>query len=67
MSTEVITCGLHDDLTPVANCMLREHIRHLPVLEEGELAGIVSIRDILTAQRDDCFGEVETLQFQVSA
>ena len=29
--------------------MSSKHIRHLPVMENGELAGIISIRDVVTA------------------
>lgn len=42
--------SIEDEATPEAALQLMDelHIRHLPVLEEGRLAGIVSDRDLLT-------------------
>lgn len=38
-----------DSLSTAAAIMLEVGIRHLPVLEDGELVGMVSIRDVLKA------------------
>jgi CBS domain-containing protein len=32
--------------------MLQEHIRHLPVLDGAELAGLVSMGDLVSAELD---------------
>jgi CBS domain-containing protein len=37
----------------------------LPVVERGKLVGIVSIGDIVKAQRDQYQGELDTLQLQL--
>lgn len=37
------------DVTEAAAWMLETGYRHMPVMDEGELAGIVSIRDVLWA------------------
>jgi CBS domain-containing protein len=56
MTTEVIVATPADRIAYAMGVMTRNRIRHLPVIEDGALAGIVSIRDMVNALRD----EVET-------
>lgn len=65
MTKNVITGLPQDDLISVANTMTEKRIRHLPVVDKGKLVGIVSIGDVLKAQRDQYKGEVDTLQTQI--
>ena len=65
MTRDVITGQPHDDLAAVAYTMTDRRIRHLPVMEKGKLVGIVSIGDILKAQRDHYRGEADTLQAMI--
>ena len=67
MSRDIITAVPQDDLISVANTMTEMRIRHLPVVDQGRLVGIVSIGDVVKAQRDEYRGEVETLQNQLLA
>ena len=67
MTRDVITGQAQDDLLVVAHTMTEKRIRHLPVVEQGSLVGIVSIGDIVKAQRDHYQGEVDTLQAQLLA
>jgi len=46
MSKELDTVDPKTDIAEAAGHMARMKIRHLPVLQEGELAGIISIRDL---------------------
>jgi CBS domain-containing protein len=65
MTTDVVTALPQDDLLSVAHTMTEHRIRHLPVVESGKLVGVVSIGDIVKAQRDEYEGEVDTLQTQI--
>ena len=51
-----------DDVGAVGSTMVERRIRHLPVMDSGKLVGIVTIGDIVKAQRDSLLGEVDTLQ-----
>jgi CBS domain-containing protein len=65
MTKNVITALPQDDLISVANTMTEKRVRHLPVVEKEKLVGIISIGDVLKAQRDQYKGEVDTLQTQI--
>ncbi|MBI2153096.1 MAG: CBS domain-containing protein [Candidatus Rokubacteria bacterium] len=67
MTRDVITGLPEDDLLSVANLMTEKRIRHVPVVDKGKLIGIVSIGDVVKAQRDKYRGEVETLETQILA
>jgi len=67
MTRDVITGVPEDDLASVANLMTEKRIRHLPVVAGGKLIGIISIGDVVKAQRDKYQGEVETLETQILA
>ncbi len=66
MTHEVIVGVPEDELKSVGHTMTERRIRHIPVVEKGKLVGIVSIGDIVKAQRDQYEGLVDTLQFQIT-
>jgi len=47
MTQDVITCGLRDSNDDVMQIMTGGRFRHVPVIEEGKLAGIISIGDVV--------------------
>ncbi len=53
MTTHVITAAPTDRLEAVMARMTQNRIRHLPVLEDGKLAGIVSIGDLVHSRLDE--------------
>jgi CBS domain-containing protein len=51
MSTDVVTCSAGDGVDRLMELMTERRIRHLPVVDErGQLAGIVSIGDVVKAR-----------------
>lgn len=67
MTREVITGVPQDDLYSVMHTMTEKRFRHLPIMDEGKLIGIVSIGDVLKAERDAYRGEIDTLETQILA
>jgi CBS domain-containing protein len=46
--TEVVeTCSLDDDLDAVMQTMTERRFRHIPVVQDGTLVGIISIGDVV--------------------
>ncbi len=47
MSTQVITVSPSDDIETCMQLMTDKHIRHLPVVLDGRLVGLISIGDVV--------------------
>lgn len=47
MTTNVLSCGLDDDIENVLQTMADHGIRHMPVIDNGKLAGVLARRDAL--------------------
>ena len=50
MTRVVLTCHLQDSVDTLAELMTERRIRHIPVVEDGRLAGIVSIGDVVKSR-----------------
>lgn len=66
MTKDVIVGVPQDDLESVGRTMTDRRIRHLPVVDQRRLVGIISIGDVVKAQRDLYRGEVENLQLELT-
>ncbi len=49
MTTHVITVGPDSSIEECMRLMSEKKFRHLPVLEEGRIVGLISISDVVTA------------------
>ena len=47
MTSDVRTCGGDDKLTDLMQTMTEHRIRHVPVVADGRLTGIISIGDVV--------------------
>ena len=62
MSSVVISCGPGDAVDDLAAMMTHNRIRHVPVLDNGRLAGIVSIGDVVKNRLEELQSESQQLQ-----
>jgi len=62
MTHGLITASLGDDLTHLMRLMTRHRVRHMPVLHNGKLAGIISIGDVVKHRLDDLELEASVLR-----
>lgn len=67
MTKDPITGLPQDDIRSVANTMTQKRFRHLPIVDDGKLVGIVSIGDVVKAQRDTYRGKLDTMETQLMA
>jgi CBS domain-containing protein len=61
MTSPVISCRTSDRIDEVLATMTVARIRHMPVVENGELKGIVSIGDLVKHRLDEKELEASTL------
>lgn len=66
MTPGVTTCSPGDDVADLARVMTAGRFRHLPVVVDGKLAGIVSIGDLVKARIDLLESEREQLQSYIA-
>jgi len=62
MTREVIVTNLDTTVEECMTLMTNYHIRHLPVVEEGKLIGLISIGDVvksIISDRDDMINNLE--------
>jgi CBS domain-containing protein len=62
MTQGFIAASLGDDLTHLMHLMTRHRVRHMPVLRNGKLAGIVSIGDVVKCRLNDLELEANVLR-----
>lgn len=62
MTTRVMTCQMRDPIDDVMQWMTTGRFRHLPVIEDGRLAGIVSIGDVVKRKIEEVQHEAEQMR-----
>jgi CBS domain-containing protein len=62
MVRRVVTCSADDTITRIMADMTRHRIRHLPVVAQGTMQGIVSIGDVVKHRLDELETEANILR-----
>jgi CBS domain-containing protein len=62
MTRPVHSCSLDDSVKHLMSEMTRKRIRHLPVIDDGVLCGIVSIGDVVKNRLDEVEMEANVLR-----
>ena len=62
MTRNVITCGMGETVRELMERMTTGKFRHVPVVEQGRLAGIISIGDIVKSRVEEMEQESVALQ-----
>lgn len=62
MTRDVVTCGRDDPIVTVMGKMSQGHLRHVPIVEDGRLYGMVSMTDVVRYRLDEVEQEAAHLR-----
>jgi len=62
MTTDLIIATPEDDTEAVQNIMTEKHLRHLPVMDDRKIVGLISIGDIVKVTLTHCKFEVHHMR-----
>jgi CBS domain-containing protein len=62
MTREVLTCGMETPMVEAEKLMNKHRVRHLPVMDAGKLAGMLSIRDVMVWRQQEARDEANVLR-----
>jgi CBS domain-containing protein len=62
MTPSVVTCGPDDTLEEIMQMMTSGRFRHLPVIRDGGLVGVISIGDVVKIRLEELEAETHMLQ-----
>ncbi|MDC0737472.1 CBS domain-containing protein [Cognatishimia sp. SS12] len=62
MTSKLVTCSLADDAVGVLEKMTEGRFRHMPVVEEGKLIGLITLGDVVKARLSEVAMEKDALE-----
>lgn len=62
MTADLVSCTRHDHADAVLETMTQGRFRHLPVVEEGRMVGLISIGDVVKARLAELSMEKNALE-----
>ncbi len=66
MTTRVVTCSSRDPVAAIMGMMTAQRFRHVPVIDDGKLVGIISIGDVVKSRIEEAEAEVDALRQYIS-
>ena len=66
MTAVLSTCSKSDTVDSISMLMTDNRVRHVPVLDDGKLIGIVSIGDVVKTRMQELESEHEQLQSYIT-
>jgi len=67
MTRKVVSCRESDTVSEIMETMTRCRFRHMPVVESGRIAGIVSIGDVVKIRIAETLREAQALKDYIAA
>ena len=67
MTTRIVSCGTDDTMRTAQELMQKNHIRHLPVVKDGQVLAMLSMRDTLALRLRESEDEMNVLRDVVAA
>lgn len=67
MTRDVATCSEFDTIEDLMECMTQGRFRHMPVVEDDRVVGIVSIGDVVKSRIEETVREAENLRDYIAA
>ncbi|MFP6696462.1 MAG: CBS domain-containing protein [Alphaproteobacteria bacterium] len=62
MTRDVVFCGPEDDIDTIMAIMTDRRIRHLPVMRENQLLGLISIGDVVKFRTEEIKSEADAMR-----
>jgi predicted transcriptional regulator len=62
MTVNVLVCVPDDRAAGIMALMVSRHVRHLPVVADGNLVGMVTVHDLLHLRLEETLSEAEAMR-----
>ena len=66
MTEKVITCVAEDRAASIMAVMVSRHVRHVPVVKDDRIVGMVSIRDLLQLRLNEVQSEADAMRTYIA-
>ena len=67
MTKELFTCGMEDTIDHLMGLMTEKRVRHVPVIDNGKLAGMITIGDVVKFRISEVVAETDALKSYIAS